>query len=729
MARPRRRKRDAAAPAKGNRLLPFIERATEAGWLAAVGLIPLAMAHEQWMFLSVSVPKIFLLRTAALYLALLMFWKLTLSMGSVLARGRFRLVAGQARLVFVAVGGMLAANLASSLLSLAPSVSIGGIDAGGAGSSVLNVTSHLVIFAVMATHLRTREQISRLLAVVLATAAAMSLLAIGQRFGIDPFQANPVPTARVPMTSGNPLFAASVLVMMIPLSMSAFLMFQGAFPVLWRAIASTSLLSIQLIAIGLTLSRGPWVALAIGILVFVALCWRLFGSKQAASIGSTVLVSLTIAGLFLSAIPEAGQTAASRIESLTEGTLLTAGSGGERVEIWTTATSIFTHPQWVSDSSVPNAGSASVRRIFGWGPDLFTYPYQVARDTSSKPNDDGHNLLIHTLVELGLLGVLAYVTLGVALAITLVLIARATPRMQMWQGFLLAGLAGAFTARVAEQMVGVAQESDTLIAWVVAALIVAMATPPSTHPAQPLHRFQKRNILAPVGIASAFVVTGLVGVFWWQSIFGTFLSYKTGLDGRDAARSGDIDQMVETYLDAIDQGPSVAINRLGLAEATRVTSASISDAAERLAVLEIAAGFAQSVLDRNPLDTRALRVLTHIERDMTTVQPSNAARALATARTWQALTPTFYQPLVLEASILIAIGDFSGALERLHQARNRGGEDGRSADELNLLEALALQGLGRTEDAIAAVERAISIRGSDVATTLLQQLQMVQEVH
>ena len=44
-----------------------MQKAIEAGWLVAAVLIPVAVTHEDFMVSSIAMPKVFVLRTLALY--------------------------------------------------------------------------------------------------------------------------------------------------------------------------------------------------------------------------------------------------------------------------------------------------------------------------------------------------------------------------------------------------------------------------------------------------------------------------------------------------------------------------------------------------------------------------------------------------------------------------------------------------------------------------------------
>lgn len=114
-----------------------------------------------------------------------------------------------------------------------------------------------------------------------------------------------------------------------------------------------------------------------------------------------------------------------------------------------------------------------VRYLVGYGPEMLLYALPLRWDPESHDavNASAHSYPLQLLVELGLLGLVAYVGLTAALLLGggLSLIRRRTA-LQIQDRLLYAALVG----RVAEQMLGVARVSDTTLFWVLAAALTAM---------------------------------------------------------------------------------------------------------------------------------------------------------------------------------------------------------------------------------------------------------------
>ena len=130
----------------------------------------------------------------------------------------------------------------------------------------------------------------------------VSLYGVLQHFGLDPFHQGSA--QRVQSSFGNPLFAASFIVMAIPVSLGLGLVHglkAGSLRVYagWAALGT-----LQLTAVILTLSRGPWIGLAIGLLVWLTLVWTVTGRRtflKSFVALSSVALALALAGALASA--------------------------------------------------------------------------------------------------------------------------------------------------------------------------------------------------------------------------------------------------------------------------------------------------------------------------------------------------------------------------------------------------------------------------------------------
>jgi len=108
--------------------------------------------------------------------------------------------------------------LISGLLSISPAVSLWGSYQRLQGT--YSMLTYVILFVLIATHLRTREQIDRLVSIMIITSIPVSLYGIVQRYGLDPLPWAGDVTRRVASTLGNAIFVSSYLIMVMPLTVS-----------------------------------------------------------------------------------------------------------------------------------------------------------------------------------------------------------------------------------------------------------------------------------------------------------------------------------------------------------------------------------------------------------------------------------------------------------------------------------------------------------------------------
>ena len=215
-------------------------------------------------------------------------------------RLRERTSAQPSRWILVTATLFLTANTLSTLLSPAFSVSLWGNNPGRDGFGLYNTASYYVLFAVIATRLRSTAQMWRLLGVIVAAATVASLYGVMQHYGLDPLDQGLA--ERVQSSFGNPLFAGSFLVLALPISLGLGLAHGMRVRSPWVYAGWGLLLSTQVVAVAFTLSRGPWVGLAAGALVFLLLGGALAGRRVLA--GAVFVVC--VAGLALAIVVVTG---------------------------------------------------------------------------------------------------------------------------------------------------------------------------------------------------------------------------------------------------------------------------------------------------------------------------------------------------------------------------------------------------------------------------------------
>ena len=407
----------------------WLSRAMEALWLLTVGLVPILFAPPDFMVF-VDVPKVVLLRSLTGLMILLWIIEWALKSVQVEAstssstftttpnadaeaetggpgRGmglwtRFRRWTREepSRWTLVAATLFLAANVISTLLSPALSISLWGNNPGRDGYGLYNMASYFVLFVVIATHLRTRPQLWRLLGVIVASATIVSIYGILQHYGADPFLEGSA--AHLPSTFGNRLFAASFMVTALPISLGvglalSYILSRSNRYKLWINAGWVALVVVQLMAIMFTLSRGPWIALAAGSLVWLAMVGVIAGRRTfiraflALSVSVAVALILTVTVVpALSGSPGESDRDALFGRAASVSTEVTSGGISGRLSIWKRSADIIMERPWFD---AEDRGPVLVRHLVGYGPDLFLYalPLRWDADALEPVNASAHN--------------------------------------------------------------------------------------------------------------------------------------------------------------------------------------------------------------------------------------------------------------------------------------------------------------------------------------------------
>lgn len=164
--------------------------------------------------------------------------------------------------------------LLSTLFSITPRVSWAGSYQRLQGT--YTTLSYVVIFATMATTIRTPQQVRRAVTVAIVASVPVALYGILQRFGHDPLPWGGNVQARVAGHLGNAIFIAAYLIMVVPLTLArivdAFSNILADEKLAAADVARSSvyifILAIQLLTIYWSGSRGPLIGLGVGLFSF-----------------------------------------------------------------------------------------------------------------------------------------------------------------------------------------------------------------------------------------------------------------------------------------------------------------------------------------------------------------------------------------------------------------------------------------------------------------------------
>lgn len=409
------------------KLSRYADGLMEAAWLAAVIAVPLFFnVYSSRIF---EPDKITLLRTLALVILAAWIVKV-IEMGGLewerVQLGDEGLKSFLRLPLILPVVALAVVYIIATIFSITPRVSFLGSYQRLQGT--YTTLSYLVLFAAIAANLRRREQIERLVSVIILASLPVSLYGILQRYQLDPIPWGGDVSVRIASNMGNSIFVAAYLIMVFPLtlyriveSFGAILRDQsslvGGFS---RSTAYVFIAALQLIALFLTGSRGPWLgwmASTFFILVLLSLLWR----KRWMTWSVVGLAILGAGSLALLNVPNGPLESVRSLPGVGRlGQLLDAESrtGRVRTLIWKGASELVLPHEPLQYPDGRQDVFNLVRPLVGYGPESMYVAYnpfyppeltQVEKRNASP--DRSHNETWDVLVRTGVLGLVVYLTL------------------------------------------------------------------------------------------------------------------------------------------------------------------------------------------------------------------------------------------------------------------------------------------------------------------------------
>ncbi len=282
----------------------------EAGWLAAVAIIPLFFNASSIQTFEPG--KSFVLKSLALISGAA--WLLRrIDEGGLQIGQQFKSLMRKPLVfpVFILAG----VYLVSSALSVAPHLSWWGAYYEAQGTATF--LCYAVFFLIVLTELRSPDQVNRLQYTIVLTSIPVAGYAVTQRFGGDPFRWEDAFDGRSGGSMGNPIFLGGYLIMVIPLTfcrlidgLKVFRSVSDRRPVLVRACFCGLALVLQVLALLYTESRGPLLGLAVA--GYFCLSIYLILSKSPRQSGAAISVTPVLLGVFIPVLALAAVLLASR---------------------------------------------------------------------------------------------------------------------------------------------------------------------------------------------------------------------------------------------------------------------------------------------------------------------------------------------------------------------------------------------------------------------------------
>jgi hypothetical protein len=422
-----------------------------------------------------------------------------------------------------------------------------------------------------------------------------------------------------------------------------------------------------------------------------------------------------------------------------------------RWTIWKTALDVYQSTPWVDSDRFPEIPELSVpwlRPLVGYGPDMFGYAYPLAGDTvyTRELATHGHNFIIHNLIEIGLLGVFAYILLFTSIGIMLYRLLRKARAgvYPPWFSYLVVAMTSVLVARAVEQIPGKAQIADLHLMWLLGGFVVALVSQasgiqravqnPATAPenllpqrkARRARRQQSTWSVSGVSIHRV-VVAGAVAILamtlWSQTIVNQVWAAAVSADAQIAAHEGLTQESIELSLRAIEIAPSAPIYKINLGEIYfKLGTQAEQPQAERIDLLQKAYELARQALDRNPLDHRAWSRSGEYQRELAVLIPRNSGLAIRENTILVNLMPGFWQARTALAWAYVRGQDYEGALDVVQAAKDIRILDSGGGHLAYYIQATALENLGRADEARAAAHCALSYLATTQSLDLLERL-------
>ncbi len=397
-----------------SKLSALCDHVIEAGWLATVIVTPLFFSGYSSTIMDAD--KVALLRSIASIMAAA--WLIQWIEARRLPRSQ-PMTSWRSPMVLPTLL-VVGAYLLATATSIVPRTSLFGSYQRAQGTYTL--ISFVVVFAMIAQGLRTRQQRDRLIVTIILTSLPIALYGIMQKYGLDPLSWSSNFDGRSGSTVGNPIFLGAYLIMVFALTFAkvaenaqaVWAARQSGSPLLARVVLTIlyALIAVaQTVALIVTDSRGPFLGWFAGVVLFVLLMaligrkWKwVLGTVGFGFIGVLFLIALNLPNTPLArlrALP-----AFDRLGNLANPT------GEFRLFTWENAARlVLPHAPIQFPDGAPDALNA-IRPLVGYGPDAMPLVYTQVAPASSFSGDAGtdrsHNATWDAGVTTGAIGMVAY---------------------------------------------------------------------------------------------------------------------------------------------------------------------------------------------------------------------------------------------------------------------------------------------------------------------------------
>jgi hypothetical protein len=389
-------------------------------------------------------------------------------------------------LILISIAAVSIISIISSLFSILPHQSWWGRNPAGFEAGEYTALMYVVLSIsayISASEFKSGRAIWRAMAV---TGVLAGLVGVFQFFDLSPLGISSSHNTRITGTNGNPIFFGALLVLLAPITLSLFVAeYQSSSSrnKRWWLIGLALAAFVLMLSLVATVSRGPWLGAFTGGLIAFALLLYFARAKANVIPIATIVIFAIFGGLiatFVDPTPPDPPTAESPpAESDSKFVTSAFNSVGRtntlsiRISYWEMSAKIAAERNPVPFT---NDAPTAVRWLFGYGPDTFRYAgtYFITNPTFTRRLTAAHNDPINRLVEQGMLGLIAWLSLWASLAIGMVALVRRVgsgqSNVNIW---IVIGISAALTGRFVEQMFGSPTPGGVLIFWIIVGVLAA----------------------------------------------------------------------------------------------------------------------------------------------------------------------------------------------------------------------------------------------------------------
>lgn len=323
------------------------------------------------------------------------------------------------------VAALAAMYLVATIFSVTPRISLLGSYQRMQGT--YTTFSYIVIFITIIANLRKKAQVERIITAAILASLPVSLYGILQRYQIDPVPWGGNVSNRIASNMGNSIFVAAYLIMIVPLTMGRIVQsFQcilredkrlGANLV--RGTIYVFIAALELIAIYMSGSRGPFLGLLAGLFFFFVLL-SLYWRKRWVML--TAIAVAALAGLFLIGLnipngPLEGLRSLPWLGRFGQVFDTDQRTSQVRIQIWRGASALVLPHEAIVYPDGDKDALNFLRPLIGYGPEgMYVaynqfYPPELGRlEKRNASPDRSHNETWDSLVITGGLGLVAYLS-------------------------------------------------------------------------------------------------------------------------------------------------------------------------------------------------------------------------------------------------------------------------------------------------------------------------------